>query len=81
MQSRQLLLKYFHRLLDYSMFILYQVTGVVTDQDGIAKWVLTGTWDKRMEAAKVVHIDESNRGKPVFETGPHVCIWEKRPPP
>nr|XP_022340468.1 oxysterol-binding protein 1-like isoform X1 [Crassostrea virginica] len=58
-----------------------KVTGVVTDQDGIAKWVLTGTWDKRMEAAKVVHIDESNRGKPVFETGPHVCIWEKRPPP
>ncbi|XP_048743920.2 oxysterol-binding protein 1-like isoform X2 [Ostrea edulis] len=65
----------------FSREIPRKVTGVVTDQDGGAKWVLTGTWDKRMEAAKVVHIDESNKGKPVFETGPHVCIWEKRPLP
>lgn len=57
------------------------MTGVVADKEGSAKWVLTGTWDKRMEAAKVVHIDESNKGKPVFETGAHVCIWEKRPLP
>ncbi|XP_062568739.1 oxysterol-binding protein 1-like isoform X1 [Saccostrea cucullata] len=65
----------------FSREIPRKVTGVVTDQDGAAKWVLTGTWDKRMEAAKVVHIDESNKGKPVFETGPHICIWEKRPLP
>uniref|UniRef100_K1RLP6 Oxysterol-binding protein 1 n=1 Tax=Magallana gigas TaxID=29159 RepID=K1RLP6_MAGGI len=65
----------------FSREIPRKVTGVVADKEGNAKWVLTGTWDKRMEAAKVVHIDESNKGKPVFETGAHVCIWEKRPLP
>lgn len=65
----------------FSREIPRKVTGVVADKEGSAKWVLTGTWDKRMEAAKVVHIDESNKGKPVFETGAHVCIWEKRPLP
>ncbi|RUS70779.1 hypothetical protein EGW08_021458 [Elysia chlorotica] len=58
-----------------------KVTGVVTDKEGAAKWVLTGTWDQKMEAAQIVHKEESNKGKPVFETGPHRTMWKVRPPP
>lgn len=52
--------------------------GVVVDKEGNVKWVLIGIWDKRMEVVKVVYIDESNKGKSVFEIGVYVCIWEKR---
>ncbi|BFZ04680.1 hypothetical protein BsWGS_07718 [Bradybaena similaris] len=58
-----------------------KVTGVVTDAQGTAKWVLTGTWDQKMEAAQIVHTEESNKGKPVFETGPHKCLWKVKPLP
>ena len=61
--------------------IVVQVTGVVTNKDGEAKWVLTGTWDKKMEGAKVLHVDESNKGKPVFETGQNITLWERKPLP
>ncbi|XP_059142601.1 oxysterol-binding protein 1-like isoform X2 [Physella acuta] len=57
-----------------------KVTGVVTDIQGEAKWVLTGTWDQKMEAAQIVHAEESNKGKPVFETGPHKTMWKVRNP-
>ncbi|XP_060080421.1 oxysterol-binding protein 1-like isoform X2 [Ylistrum balloti] len=55
-----------------------KVTGVVTDAGGKAKWVLTGTWDRKMEGAQVLHVDESNKGKPMFETGAPFVIWERR---
>ncbi|KAL5016149.1 hypothetical protein ScPMuIL_005738 [Solemya velum] len=58
-----------------------KVTGVVTDSKGIASWVLTGTWDNQMEGARVIKIEESNKGKPVFETGPHRIIWKRKAPP
>ncbi|XP_012942512.2 oxysterol-binding protein 1, partial [Aplysia californica] len=58
-----------------------KVTGVVTDVSGSAKWVLTGTWDNKMEGAQIIHVEESNKGKPVFETGPHKTMWKVRPPP
>jgi hypothetical protein len=32
-----------------------------------------------MEGAKIMHVDESNKGKPVFETGPHFTLWERKP--
>lgn len=54
---------------------------MITDSKANAKWVMTGTWDRRMEAAQVTHVDESDKGKPVFETGPHFPVWEKRPVP
>ncbi|GAB1610837.1 oxysterol-binding protein 1-like isoform X4, partial [Argonauta hians] len=57
-----------------------KVTGVVTNSSGKAQWVLTGTWDEKMEGAEVLNVDES-KGKPVFETGPHKCVWKRRPPP
>ncbi|XP_029648879.1 oxysterol-binding protein 1 isoform X4 [Octopus sinensis] len=57
-----------------------KVTGVVTNSSGKAQWVLTGTWDDKMEGAQVINVDES-KGKPVFETGPHRYVWKRRPPP
>ncbi|XP_071179545.1 oxysterol-binding protein 1-like isoform X2 [Mytilus edulis] len=65
----------------FSRDIPRKVTGVITTKEGDAKWVLTGTWDKKMEGAKILHVDESNKGKPVFETGPHFTLWEKKPLP
>jgi hypothetical protein len=32
-----------------------------------------------MEGAKILHVDESNKGKAVFETGPHFTLWERKP--
>ena len=58
----------------------FQVTGVVTDAQGTPKWVLTGTWDAEMECAQVIHVEESNKGKPVFETGPHKLLWKCNKP-
>ncbi|CAH1802241.1 unnamed protein product [Owenia fusiformis] len=58
-----------------------KVTGVVSDKNNRAKWVLTGQWDSRMEGAKVLNISESNKGKPVFETGAPFMVWQKRMPP
>ena len=28
----------------------------------------------------IVYLKESNKGKPVFETGPHKLLWKVRPP-
>ncbi|XP_041350213.1 oxysterol-binding protein 1-like isoform X2 [Gigantopelta aegis] len=64
----------------FSREIPRKVTGVVTDAQGTPKWVLTGTWDAQMECAQVLHIDESNKGKPVFETGPHKLLWKCNKP-
>ena len=63
----------------FSRDIPRKVTGVITTKKGEAKWILTGTWDKKMEGAKIMHVDESNKGKPVFETGPHFTLWERKP--
>ncbi|XP_050409853.1 oxysterol-binding protein 1 isoform X2 [Patella vulgata] len=58
-----------------------KVTGVITDSTNKPKWVLTGTWDCQMEGAQILHVEESNKGKPVFETGPHKVLWKCRPLP
>ncbi|KAK7087619.1 hypothetical protein V1264_021645 [Littorina saxatilis] len=58
-----------------------KVSGVVTDSKENARWVLTGNWCTKMEGAPIIHTEESNKGKPVFETGPHKQLWKVRPPP
>ena len=61
--------------------ILYcQVTGVVTNKQEQAKWVITGTWDTHIESAQVLHVDESSK-RPVYATGPKKVIWKRRLPP
>lgn len=60
---------------------LFQVTGVVTDSNGVARWVLQGTWDEKVEGAKVIKTIETGRGKTVYETGPTKVMWERKYPP
>lgn len=57
-----------------------KVTGVVTDQNEAAKWVITGTWDTQMEVAQVLQVDESSK-RPVFATGPKRLLWKRVLPP
>ncbi|XP_022106011.1 oxysterol-binding protein 1-like isoform X2 [Acanthaster planci] len=60
-----------------------QVTGVVTDAFSTAKYILSGTWDHKMEYAKVLHtsVDKSSRGKPLYQTAPPKLLWQKNPLP
>lgn len=57
-----------------------KVTGVITNKQEKAKWVITGTWDTQIEVAQVLHVDESSK-RPVFATGPKKVIWKRRLPP
>ena len=63
-----------------------QVTGVVANSEGIAHYILSGTWDDKMESAKIV---ESSRGcggsegkqKTVYQTLQPKLLWKKYPLP
>ncbi|ELT99009.1 hypothetical protein CAPTEDRAFT_179200 [Capitella teleta] len=57
-----------------------KVTGVITDASGQARWVLQGTWDERVEAAKVIKTVESGKGKIVYETAEAKVMWQRRYP-
>uniref|UniRef100_A0A3P8W331 Oxysterol-binding protein n=1 Tax=Cynoglossus semilaevis TaxID=244447 RepID=A0A3P8W331_CYNSE len=48
----------------FSRDVPRKVTGVVTDSDGQAHYILSGTWDDKMESAKIIH---SSRGGSVLE--------------
>ncbi|XP_071480214.1 oxysterol-binding protein 1-like isoform X2 [Diadema antillarum] len=66
----------------FSRDIPRKVTGVIMDSNNMAKFVLSGTWDKKMEYAKVLHIttDKSGPGKPVYERGQPKVLWQRNPP-
>ncbi|KAJ7987190.1 hypothetical protein DPEC_G00336180 [Dallia pectoralis] len=63
-----------------------KVTGVVADSEGTAHYILSGTWDDKMESAKVV---DSSRGcggsegkqKTVYQTLQPKLLWKKYPLP
>jgi len=55
-----------------------KVTGVITDASGAARWVLQGTWDDKLEGAKVLNTIETNKGKTVYETGETKVLWQRR---
>lgn len=60
------------------------MTGVIVNSDGDIKWVLNGTWDNKMEAAKVVNSSQKfvkGSSKPVVETGTPKLIWKRVFPP
>jgi len=44
-------------------------------------WVLNGTWDNKMEAAKVAEKRSQVKGKQVLETEAPVVVWQRRWPP
>ncbi|XP_072456026.1 oxysterol-binding protein 2 isoform X2 [Notamacropus eugenii] len=63
-----------------------KVTGVVTDSKEKAHYVLSGSWDEKMECAKIVqssHSSPSTEGKQkmVYQTLPAKLLWKKYPLP
>lgn len=66
--------------------VLLQVTGVVTDKDGKAHYVLSGTWDEKMEYSRVIQSskgedDTEGKQRTVYQTLKAKEIWIKNPLP
>uniref|UniRef100_A0A672H4V9 Oxysterol-binding protein n=1 Tax=Salarias fasciatus TaxID=181472 RepID=A0A672H4V9_SALFA len=71
----------------FSRDVARKVTGVVMDKDGKAHYVLSGTWDEKMEFSRVM---QSSRGgengaegkqKTVYQTLKAREVWRKNPQP
>ena len=63
-----------------------QVTGVVSDADGKAHYVMSGTWDEKMECSKIVHSSHGStstegKQKTVYQTLSPKVLWKKYPLP
>ncbi|XP_073916724.1 oxysterol-binding protein 2 isoform X3 [Castor canadensis] len=74
------------KFVPYSYFskeVARKVTGVVSDSQGKAQYVLSGSWDEQMECAKIVHSSPSSDGKQktVYQTLPTRLLWKKFPLP
>ncbi|KAM7051425.1 oxysterol-binding protein 2 isoform 3-T3 [Molossus nigricans] len=77
------------KFLPYSYFskeVARKVTGVVSDGQGKAHYVLSGTWDEQMECAKIVQSSPSSpsldgKQKTVYQTLPAKLLWKKYPLP
>ncbi|XP_016054125.1 PREDICTED: oxysterol-binding protein 2, partial [Miniopterus natalensis] len=77
------------KFLPYSYFskeAARKVTGVVSDGQGKAHYVLSGSWDEQMECAKIVQSGPSSpslegKQKTVYQTLPAKLLWKKYPLP
>ncbi|TEA23505.1 hypothetical protein DBR06_SOUSAS910195 [Sousa chinensis] len=77
------------KFLPYSYFskeVARKVTGVVSDSQGKAHYVLSGSWDEQMECAKIVQSSPSSpsldgKQKTVYQTLPAKLMWKKYPLP
>ncbi|XP_062038254.1 oxysterol-binding protein 2 isoform X1 [Lepus europaeus] len=63
-----------------------KVTGVVSDSQGKAHYVLSGSWDEQMECSKIVQSSPSSpssdgKQKTVYQTLPAKLLWKKYPLP
>ncbi|KAJ3605577.1 hypothetical protein NHX12_027622 [Muraenolepis orangiensis] len=61
-----------------------KVSGVVQDRDGTAHYVLSGSWDHKMESAKILDSSpggSEGRQKTVYQTLPTKLLWKKYPLP
>ena len=61
-----------------------QVSGVITDCDGVVRYVVSGSWDSKIEGASVLNgTDEASAvtGKPEYITGETKLLWQRRYPP
>uniref|UniRef100_A0A8V5GZH9 Oxysterol-binding protein n=1 Tax=Melopsittacus undulatus TaxID=13146 RepID=A0A8V5GZH9_MELUD len=70
----------------FSRDVPRKVTGVVSDADGKAHYVMSGTWDEKMECSKIVqssHGSTSMEGKQktVYQTLSPKVLWKKYPLP
>ncbi|XP_030214326.1 oxysterol-binding protein 2 isoform X4 [Gadus morhua] len=70
----------------FSRDVPRKVTGVVAQGDGQAHYILSGTWDEKIESAKIVQ--SSRRGsstegkqKTVYQTLSPKLLWKKYPLP
>ncbi|KAG5881709.1 hypothetical protein JTB14_006566 [Gonioctena quinquepunctata] len=57
-----------------------RVKGVVMDSSGNVKWIINGTWDDQVEIAPVTG-NTGTVNNPIYQTGPSVIAWKRRPPP
>lgn len=63
------------------------MTGVVMDVDGKAHYVMSGTWDEKMECAKIVQSSQGSTGsegklqKTIYQTLTPKVLWKKYPLP
>jgi len=57
------------------------VTGVITDSSGIAKYILNGTWDSKLEGARVLNGEEVAKSKVDYVTSDYRVLWQRRYPP
>ncbi|XP_008297496.1 oxysterol-binding protein 1 isoform X2 [Stegastes partitus] len=70
----------------FSRDVPRKVTGVVTDKDGKAHYVLSGTWDEKMEFSRIMQSSKGENGtegkqRTVYQTLKAKEIWRKNPLP
>ncbi|XP_054460402.1 oxysterol-binding protein 1-like isoform X2 [Anoplopoma fimbria] len=70
----------------FSRDVARKVTGVVTDKDGKAHYVLSGTWDEKMEFSRIMQSSKGENGtegkqRTVYQTLKAKEIWKKNPLP
>jgi hypothetical protein len=65
----------------FSREVPRKVSGVITDASGIVRYVLSGTWDSKIEGAKVLNGDEVAKSKVEYVTGESKVLWQRRYPP
>ncbi|XP_008416855.1 oxysterol-binding protein 2 isoform X2 [Poecilia reticulata] len=65
----------------FSRDVPRKVTGVVADGEGQAHYILSGTWDEKMESAKIIQSSEGSgsegKQKTVYQTLPPKLLWKK----
>ncbi|KAM4616866.1 oxysterol-binding protein 2 isoform 1-T1 [Polymixia lowei] len=70
----------------FSREVPRKVTGVVADSGGQAHYILSGTWDDKIESAKIVQSSRGGTGsegkqKTVYQTLSPKLLWKKYPLP
>ncbi|XP_063171342.1 oxysterol-binding protein 2 isoform X2 [Candoia aspera] len=71
----------------FSRDIPRKVTGVVMDAEGNERYVMSGTWDEKMECCKIMQSSQGNSSsegklpKTVYQTLPPKVLWKKYPLP
>ncbi|XP_052317525.1 oxysterol-binding protein 2-like isoform X2 [Oncorhynchus keta] len=70
----------------FSREVPRKVTGVVSDGGGQAHYILSGTWDDKIESSKIVQSSKGGSGsegkqKTVYQTLSPKLLWKKYPLP
>ncbi|XP_051279600.1 oxysterol-binding protein 2 isoform X1 [Dicentrarchus labrax] len=70
----------------FSRDVPRKVTGVVADSGGQAHYILSGTWDDKIESANIIQSSRGGSGsegkqKTVYQTSSPKLLWKKYPLP